>query len=112
MSAASVPPLPMAIGQRDALEVLARDLSMPHRQVQREKVVLPVTGGVANMRIADEVGVTTVTVWSWRNRFAEAGLAKFGQVRKGRGPKPSIPAEKVEQIVQAMLHFKPKGQTR
>ena len=67
--------------------------------------------GVANNRIADEVGVTVVTVRAWRNRFAEEGLAKLGEVRKGRGPKPSIPAEKVEEIVAATLHSKPKGET-
>ena len=67
--------------------------------------------GVANTRIADEVGVTVVTVRAWRNRFAEEGLAKLGEVRKGRGPKPSIPAEKVEAIVAATLHSKPKGET-
>ena len=85
--------------------------SAPHRQVQRAKALLLAADGVANTRIADEVGVTAVTVWASRNRFAEAGLAKLGQVRGGRGPKPSIPAEKVEEIVQATLHSKPKSET-
>ena len=65
--------------------------------------------GVANTRIADEVGVTAVTVRAWRKRFAEDGLAKLGEVREGRGPKPSIPAETVEAIVEATLHSKPNG---
>ncbi len=101
----------MSVGQREALEVLARAWSAPHRQVQRAKALLLAADGVANTRIADEVGVTAVTVRAWRNRFAEAGLAKLGQVRGGRGPKPSIPAEKVEEIVQATLHSKPKSET-
>ena len=93
------------------MEVLARARSAPHRQVQRAKALLLAADGVANNRIADEVGVTVVTVRAWRNRFAEEGLAKLGEVRKGRGPKPSIPAEKVEEIVAATLHSKPKGET-
>ena len=101
----------MSVGQREALEVLARARSAPHRQVQRAKALLLAADGVANTRIADEVGVTVVTVRAWRNRFAEEGLAKLGEVRQGRGPKPSIPAEKVEEIVAATLHSKPKGQT-
>ena len=101
----------MSDGQRAALEVLARAQSAPHRQVQRAKALLLAADGVATTRIADEVGVTAVTVRAWRNRFAEEGLAKLGEVRKGRGPKPSIPAEKVEEIVQATLHSKPKGET-
>jgi hypothetical protein len=35
----------------------------------------------------------------------------LGEVRPGRGPKPSIPAEKVEQIVHDTLHAKPEGET-
>src|SRR6516164_11571727 len=111
MSAVPAPPLSMSVGQRNALEVLARARSVPHRQVQRAKALLLAADGVANNRIADEVGVTAVTVRAWRNRFAEEGLAKLGEVRQGRGPKPSIPVEKVEQIVAATLHSKPKGQT-
>ena len=67
--------------------------------------------GIANTRIAQEVGVSAMTVRAWRERFATEGLAKFGQVRKGRGRKASIPAEKVEQIVKATLHDKPPGET-
>ena len=101
----------MSDSQRAALEVLARARSAPHRQVQRAKALLLAADGVANTRIAEQVGVTAVTVRAWRNRFAEDGLAKLGEVRKGRGPKPSIPAEKVEEIVQATLHSKPRGET-
>ncbi|MBV8349306.1 MAG: helix-turn-helix domain-containing protein, partial [Mycolicibacterium sp.] len=50
----------------------------------RAKALLLAADGVANTRIADEVGVTTVTVRAWRNRFAEEGLAKLGEVRQGR----------------------------
>lgn len=67
--------------------------------------------GAANVRIASEVGVSTVTVRAWRERFVEEGLAKFGQVHKGRGRKPSIPAKKVDEIVRATLHDKPAGAT-
>ena len=101
----------MSDSQRAALEVLARARSAPHRQVQRAKALLLAADGVANTRIAEQVGVTAVTVRAWRNRFPEDGLAKLGEVRKGRGPKPSIPAEKVEEIVQATLHSKPRGET-
>jgi transposase len=101
----------MSVGQRNALEALARAYAAPHRQVQRAKALLLAADGVATTRIADEVGVTAVTVRAWRNRFAEEGLAKLGEVRQGRGPKPSIPIEKVEEIVAATLHSKPEGET-
>ena len=44
-------------------------------------------------------------------RFASEGLSKFGQVRDGRGRKPGIPAEKVDEIVRLTQHEKPSGET-
>src|SRR5262249_30965323 len=111
MSAAPAAPLSMSVGQRNALKALARAQSAPHRQAHRAQAVLVAAHRVGNTRNADEVGVTAVTVRAWRNRFAEEGLAKLGEVRKGRGPKASIPVEKVEEIVAATLHSKPKGET-
>ena len=51
------------------------------------------------------------TVRAWRERFEARGWPSSVEVRKGRGPKPSIPAETVEAIVEATLHSTPKGQT-
>jgi len=74
-------------------------------------VLLLAGAGEANTRIAEQVGVTVVSVRAWRARFQEAGLAELGVVRAGRGRKPSIPAAKVEAIVHATLHDKPPGET-
>ena len=67
--------------------------------------------GDANTRIAERAGVTVVTVRAWRERFEETGLADLGIVHAGRGRKPSIPQEKIEEIVHATLHEKPEGET-
>ena len=67
--------------------------------------------GEANTGIAERLGVTVVTVRAWRARFEETGLADLGVVHVGRGRKPSIPQEKVEEIVHATLHEKPEGET-
>ncbi|HEY8882688.1 MAG TPA: IS630 family transposase [Dermatophilaceae bacterium] len=104
-------PLVMSAGQRESLMVLARTSTAAHREVQRAKVLLMAAEGVANSQIAASVGVTPVTVRSWRARFAAEGLAKFGQVRHGRGRKPGISAEKVEEIVRLTQHEKPAGAT-
>jgi len=103
--------LVMSAGQREALTVLARSSTCAHREVQRAKVLLMAADGVANSQIAANVGVTPVTVRSWRDRFASEGLAKFGQVRQGRGRKPGISTEKVEEIVRLTMHEKPAGAT-
>jgi transposase len=104
-------PLVMSPGQRESLAVLARSSSAAHREVQRAKVLLMAADGMANSKIAMSVGVTPVTVRSWRDRFAMEGLAKLGVVREGRGRKPVLSAEKVEEIVRLTQHEKPSGAT-
>jgi len=79
--------------------------------VQRAKVLLLAADGVANSQIAASVGVTPMTVRSWRTRFAQEGLAKFAVVREGRGRRPGIPPEQIEEIVRLTQHEKPSGQT-
>jgi transposase len=67
--------------------------------------------GFANPRIASEVGVSAATVGNWRERFGEDGLKQFSAVRPGRGRRPSIPAEMVEEIVRLTLRETPPGET-
>ena len=101
----------MSDGQREALRVLARSQTAPHRQVRRAEALLLAADGVANTRIAERVGVKPATVRAWRTRFAEEGLAKLGKVRAGRGRKPGIAQETIEEIVRLTQHSKPEGQT-
>lgn len=103
--------LPVTDAQRDTLEVLASSSTVPHRQVRRAQALLLAAAGEANTRIAEQLGVTVVTVRAWRERFAQAGLADLGVVRAGRGRKPSIPTHQVEAIVHATLHEKPPVET-
>jgi transposase len=103
--------LKLSVAQRDTLSVLARSTSAPHQQVQRARTLLLAGSGEANTQIAEQVGVSVVTVRAWRARFAQAGLADLGVMRPGRGRKPSISAEKVAEIVNATLHEKPAGET-
>jgi transposase len=67
--------------------------------------------GAASSQIAATVGVTPVTLRSWRTRFAQRGLAKFSVVRGGRGRKPGVSPEKVQEIVRLTQHEKPSGAT-
>lgn len=82
------------------LEGLARSQTAPHRQVVRARVLLMAADGQANTRIAEEMGVTPVTVRTWRKRFTEDGLAGLGKVREGRGRRPTITDEQVAQIAR------------
>ena len=90
----------MTAAERETLETLARSRTAPHQQVLRAKALLMAADGVANIRIAEDVGVTPVTVRAWRQRFREDGLAGVEKIRVGRGRKPSIPEETIATIVR------------
>ena len=107
----ATPALVLEEGQREVLETLARSTSAAHREVVRAKALLLATEGLANTAIASRLGVSASAVVSWRQRFASDGLAKFAQVRKGRGRKPQIPQTKVDEIVHLTQHSKPEGHT-
>ena len=99
----------MSDGQREALEVLTRSQTAPHRQVLRAEALVLAGEGIANAQIAQRLGVKAATVRAWRARFAEDGLAKLGKVRAGRGRKSTIPQSKIDEIVELTRHSKPAG---
>jgi transposase len=103
--------LELAEGQRATLEAVARSKTAAHQEVLRAQVLLLAAGGVANTHIAEQVGVSAVTVRAWRARFGEDGLSKFAEVRPGRGRKPEIPQEKIDEIVRLTQEPKPDGET-
>ena len=106
-----VPALAMTEGQREVLESLARSQSGAHREVVRAKALLMAADGASNATIARALSLSRGTVANWRARFAEDGLVKFGQVREGRGRKPSIPQSKIDEILDLTQNYRPKGET-
>jgi transposase len=107
----STAPLPVTDQQRLVLEKLIRSHTAPHRDVQRARVLLMASDGFANTRIAVEFGVSPATVANWRARFSEEGLKQFSAVRPGRGRRPSIPQETIDEIVRITLQKTPPGGT-
>src|SRR6266508_3272420 len=103
--------LEVSDGQREVLDALARSQTLPFRVVTRARVLLLAADGLSNVDIAEVAGVSRPTVLAWRADFAERGLVDFGEVRSGRGRKPSISAEKIAEVVDLTLHSKPAGHT-
>jgi transposase len=93
------------------LAQISRSSSRQHRSVQQAKALLMAADGVANAEIAKRLEVSRNTVLGWRARFETCGLEDFGKVRPGRGRKPTIPEEKVVEIVDLTLHSTPVGET-
>ena len=104
--------LQMTEAQRATLGAIAKSTTAAHGEVLRARALLLAADGAANSQIARDVGVSLPTVRDWRSRFVSEGLGKFGEVRKGRGRKPTIPQEKVDEILRLTQQSKPKGQTQ
>jgi transposase len=66
---------------------------------------------VANMTIANRLGVSRSTVLGWRSQFAEDGVEGVGMVPPERGRKPTIPQEKIDRVVHDTQHTKPPDAT-
>jgi len=107
----ATPPLKMDEGQREILEKLARSHTAPHREVTHAKALLLAAQGVANTAIAAQLSVSPASVVTWRARFVEEGVAKIGRVRPGRGRKPAIPKETIDEIVRLTQETAPEGET-
>jgi transposase len=74
MGAHPAAPLEVTASELVALRSVVRARTSEQRLVTRSRIVLLAAEGVANTRIAKEVGVSLPTVLLWRQRFAEHGL--------------------------------------
>jgi len=101
------PPLDLSADERAALKAIAADTTLPYRAVREAKGLLLAADGVANTVIGQRLGVSRSTVLGWRRDFVEHGVAWVGKVRPGRGPKRSVPQERIEAMVHDTLHTKP-----
>src|SRR5712692_2968213 len=97
--------------QRAVLERWVGAHSTPQSVAMRARIVLLASEGVSNSEVARELGVSRPTVILWRKRFAAGGTQALTETKPGRGRKPTIPAAKINAIVQATTQSTPPGQT-
>ena len=96
---------------RDRLESWLRAHNTPQALAWRAQIILHAAEGLSNTRIAQEVGVTVVTVREWRKRFQNEGIDSLTEIKPGRGRKREISAAKIKRIVHDTLQVKPRGAT-
>jgi transposase len=104
-------PLQVSSHDRRTLEAWVCAPATPRGIALRSNIVLRAADGVPNIQIADELGTTRTTVLLWRDRFTKGGPVALGEIARGRGRKPVVPAEKVAKIIHDALHATPKGAT-
>ena len=83
----------------------------PQQVAQRCRILLAAAKGQQDKDIAESMGINVKTVALWRKRFSREGPDSLWEVAAGRGRKPQLTTDKVEDIVNATLQTKPKGAT-
>jgi transposase len=76
----------------------------------RAEIVLLAAEGTSNMAIAEHLGITRVTVATWRNRFAAKRLDGLLDEPRPGAPR-TITDAKVAEVVTATLETLPAGRT-
>jgi len=76
----------------------------------RAEIVLLAADGISNLAIAERLGVTRVTVATWRKRFAASRLDGLRAAPRPGAPR-TVGDEKVAEVVTATLETLPTGRT-
>ena len=106
-------PIVLSAVEREKLEGWVRAKTTPQSIAERARIVLLAADGLANNRIAMELGISRVTVVDWRRRFVQRGPDALAEIRQGGsvGRIPALPKSTVDRIIDLTLHNKPKGAT-
>ena len=83
----------------------------PQQVAQRCRIILAAAAGTQDKDIAKSMKINYKTVALWRKRFCSEGPDCLWEVAAGRGRKPQLTAEKIEEVVNATLQTKPVGAT-
>jgi len=109
MAAHPAPPLAVSESEAEALRGMTRAGTTEQRTALRAKIILRAAEGVANVAIADELGISVPTVGLWRTRFKERGLD--GLADGPRTGRPAIYGREIRERVLATTLSPPEGAT-
>jgi len=83
----------------------------PQQVVQRCRIILAAAAGKQDKDIAGSMQINHKTVALWRQRFCSEGSDCLWEVAAGRGRKPQLTADKIEEVINATLQTKPSSAT-
>ncbi len=96
--------------ERQELEGRVNAWTASQRDSLRAAIILRRAEGIKQAQVAQELGVSVACVNKWSQRFERDGLDGL-QDAKGRGRPPSLPSDKVEQVITGATQ-PPKPRTR
>ena len=89
----------LAPEEAEELSRCARATTVPVRDRQRAEIILLSAQGLAQQRIAEQLGISRLCVNRWVGRFALRRLQGLSD-RAGRGRKPWLPQAAVQQVLE------------
>ncbi len=81
-----------------------------HWLAQRASIILRCAAGDASNQVAHDLRITNTTVWKWRKRFIDRGLAGLLDEPRAGAPR-TISDQKVEEVVTDTLETMPRDAT-
>src|SRR5262245_18646097 len=96
--------------ERQALEQLASSRTAQARTVERARILLAIADGCRPSRVAQELGVSRPTVYTWLHRFNERGLAGLEDRPRAGRPHTYTAEQRAEVIATALTDPKGLGQ--
>ena len=96
--------------ERCELEARTRRRKISRADAMRAEIVLLAAGGGTNLAIAKQLGVTRVTVATWRQRFAAKRLDGLADEPRPGAPR-KIEDEKIAEVVTTTLETMPAAAT-
>ena len=91
---------------KDQLRSLARSRSLPHGMVQRTRIVLACAEGESPVAIASRLGISKMTVGTWRRRYLEGGIEGLHDEQRPGRPR-THDDERVAEVINTALQSKP-----
>lgn len=96
--------------ERAELEARSRRRKIARADALRAEIVLRASEGLTNVAIAERLGITRLTVATWRKRFAKARLDGLMDEPRPGAPR-KIGDDKVAEVVTATLETMPRDAT-
>lgn len=96
--------------ERHELEVRSRRRKIARADAMRSEIILCAADGLTNIVIAERLGVSRLTVATWRKRFAAKGLAGLSDEPRPGTPRP-IGDDKIAEVVTKTLETMPTDAT-
>ena len=110
MAWGSAVPIELSEAERAELEARSRRRKIARADATRAEIILLAADGLTNVAIAERVGVTRLTVATWRKRFAEGRLDGLLDEPRPGAPR-KIGDDKVAEVVATTLEATPADAT-